>query len=173
MGARAGRPRLPVELEYGFWRGVRAGLMVEEAAAAVGVSHSKGLEWFGDRGGVMPKVTAGGRTRCLSFAEREEIALLRAAKLGVREIADRLGRAASTISRELGRVRNSPNHPDPVYRASTAQADADVKARRPKTAKLATRIANRTLTMTPAVFERMACSIASGISQTGQKARGS
>jgi len=141
MGARGGRPRLPVELEYGFWRGVREGLTVEEAAAAVGVSHTKGVGWFGDRGGVMPSVRAGERTRCLSFAEREEIALLRAARLGVREIAGRLGRDPSTISRELGRVQNSPNHPDPVYRASTAQADADVKARRPKDAKLATNVA--------------------------------
>jgi len=143
MGARAGRPRLPVELEYGFWRGVRAGLSVEEAAAAVGVSHTKGLEWFGHRGGVMPSVAAGQRTRCLSFAEREEIGLLRAAKKGVREIADCLGRDPGTISRELRRVQNSLNHPDPVYRASTAQADADVKARRPKEAKLATKVALR------------------------------
>jgi transposase, IS30 family len=143
MGARAGRPRLPVELEYGFWRGVRAGLSLEDAAAAVGVSHTKGLEWFGHRGGVMPSVTAGQRTRCLSFAEREEIGLLKAADKGVREIARALGRDPSTISRELGRVQNSPNHPDPVYRASTAQADADVKARRPKDAKLATKLALR------------------------------
>jgi IS30 family transposase len=143
MGARAGRPRLPVELEYGFWRGVRAGLSLEDAAAAVGVSHTKGLEWFGHRGGVMPSVTAGQRTRCLSFAEREEIGLLKAADKGVREIARALGRDPSTISRELGRVQNSPNHPDPVYRASTAQADADVKARRPKDAKLATNLTLR------------------------------
>jgi transposase, IS30 family len=144
MGACGGRPRLPVELEFGFWRGVRAGLSVEEAAAAVGVSHSKGLEWFGHRGGVMPSVTAGRRTRCLSFAEREEIALLRAADKGVREIARLLGRDPGTISRELGRVAHSPNtHSRPVYRASTAQADADGKARRPKEAKLATNLALR------------------------------
>jgi transposase, IS30 family len=122
---------------------VRAGLSLEDAAAAVGVSHTKGLEWFGHRGGVMPSVTAGQRTRCLSFAEREEIGLLKAADKGVREIARALGRDPSTISRELGRVQNSPNHPDPVYRASTAQADADVKARRPKDAKLATKLALR------------------------------
>lgn len=132
---------MPVELEYGFWAGVRAGLGVEEAAAAVGVSGSKGWGWFGDRGGVMPPVTAGRRARCLSFAEREEIAVLRAAKLGVRKIAERLGRSASTISRELRRVPDNPNdrHLRP-YRASMAQADADVKARRPKEAKLATNL---------------------------------
>ncbi|MGW6202018.1 IS30 family transposase [Kribbella sp. NPDC055110] len=139
-----GRPRFPVEWEYGFWGGVRAGLGVGEAAAAVGVSHAKGWEWFGDRGGVMPSAGAGGRGRCLSFAEREEIAVLSAARLGVREIAERLGRAPSTISRELRRVPRSPNtHSGPVYRASTAQADADVKARRPKEARLATNLVLR------------------------------
>ena len=144
MGGRGGRPRFRVELEYGFWAGVRAGLGVAEAAAAVGVSHTKGLEWFGHRGGVMPSVTAGRRARCLGFAEREEIALLRATGLGVREIARRLGRDPGTISRELRRVPHPPGtHSRLVYRASTAQADADVKARRPKEAKLATRLALR------------------------------
>jgi IS30 family transposase len=39
----------------------------------------------------------------LSFGEREEIALLRVGGVGVREIAGRLGRSPSTISRELRR----------------------------------------------------------------------
>jgi len=141
MGVRAGRPRLPVELEYRFWGGVRGGLGVEEAAAAVGVSRMKGWRWFGDRGGVMPSVRAGQRERCLSFAEREEIALLRAAGTGVREIARRLGRDPGTISRELRRVPDNPNdHHRRVYRASMAQADADAKARRPKKVRLATNL---------------------------------
>jgi IS30 family transposase len=41
--------------------------------------------------------------RYLSFVEREEIALLRAQRFGVCEIARRLGRSPSTISRELRR----------------------------------------------------------------------
>jgi IS30 family transposase len=41
--------------------------------------------------------------RHLSFAEREEIAILRAKGRGVRDIARQLDRAASTISRELRR----------------------------------------------------------------------
>jgi transposase, IS30 family len=144
MGARVGRPRLPAEVECRFWGAVREGLVVEEAAAAVGVSHTVGSRWFGHRGGVMPPVTAGRRRRSLRFAEREEIALLRAADVGVREIARRLGRDPSTISRELRRVRHSPNDPHrPVYRASTAQADADEQARRPKDAKLATNLSLR------------------------------
>jgi transposase, IS30 family len=141
MGARVGRPRLPRRLEYRFWDGVRAGLLVEDAAAAAGVSHTQAKRWFRHRGGVMPPVTAGRRGRSLSFAEREEIALLRAADVGVREIARRLGRDPGTISRELRRVPHNPNDPHrPVYRATTAQADADEAATRPKDAKLATNL---------------------------------
>lgn len=41
--------------------------------------------------------------RYLSFVEREEIGLLRAQNMGVREIARQLGRDPGTISRELRR----------------------------------------------------------------------
>jgi IS30 family transposase len=81
--------------------------------------------------------------RRLSFAEREEIACRRAAGAGVREIAGELGRHPSTISRELRRVAASPCGRGTPYRASTAQADADVKAKRPKPAKLATNLVLR------------------------------
>jgi IS30 family transposase len=75
--------------------------------------------------------------RYLSFEEREEIALLKAQGVGVREIARRLGRAPSTISRELR--RNAATRGGKLeYRASVAQWKADLMARRPKTAKLAT-----------------------------------
>ena len=74
--------------------------------------------------------------RYLSFAEREEIALLHAQQLGVREIARRLGRSPSTISRELR--RNASTRSDELtYRATTAQWHAERRASRPKVAKLA------------------------------------
>jgi IS30 family transposase len=85
----------------------------------------------------MPTVTLAPLSgRYLSFAEREEIALLRAQKLGVREIARRVGRAPSTISRELRRNAGTRTG-SLIYRASTAQWHADRRARRPKAAKLA------------------------------------
>jgi DNA-binding CsgD family transcriptional regulator len=74
--------------------------------------------------------------RYLSFSEREEIAVLLAGGSGVREIARRLGRAPSTISREL--QRNAAIGRGRVeYRASTAQRHAERRAQRPKPAKLA------------------------------------
>jgi IS30 family transposase len=74
--------------------------------------------------------------RYLSFAEREEIALLKAGGCGVREIARRVGRSPSTISRELR--RNAATRSGGFeYRATTAQWHADRRAQRPKPAKLA------------------------------------
>jgi transposase, IS30 family len=74
--------------------------------------------------------------RYLVFAEREEIAILRAQGHGVREIARRLERAPSTVSRELR--RNAATRGGGLdYRATTAQWHADRSARRPKPAKLA------------------------------------
>jgi IS30 family transposase len=73
----------------------------------------------------------------LTFAEREEIAILHAQHLAVREIARRVGRHPSTISRELR--RNVVIHSKTViYRASTAQWHAEQRAQRPKIAKLVT-----------------------------------
>ena len=74
--------------------------------------------------------------RYLSFAEREEIAILRAQEVGVRETARQLGRSPSTISRELR--RNAATRGGRLeYRATTAQWHADRRAERPKVARLA------------------------------------
>ncbi|WP_410575790.1 IS30 family transposase, partial [Amycolatopsis sp. cmx-4-61] len=74
--------------------------------------------------------------RYLSFAEREEIALLRAQDIGVREIARRISRDPGTISRELRRNAATRSGKQ-VYRALVAQWKAQQAAKRPKTAKLA------------------------------------
>lgn len=75
--------------------------------------------------------------RYLSFAEREELGLLKAQDLGVREIGRRMRRDPSTISRELR--RNAATRGGKfVYRASVAQWKAEIAAQRPKIAKLAT-----------------------------------
>jgi IS30 family transposase len=80
--------------------------------------------------------------RYLCFAEREEIALLRAEGKGVRAIAREIGRSPSTISRELR--RNAATRGGKLeYRASVAQWKAELVARRPKTAKLAANVVLR------------------------------
>ena len=134
-----GSPRVPAEWEYRFWDEVRAGGGVREAAQCVGVSRTRALRWVYERGGVKPSPQAGARTRSLSFAEREQIAVLTAAGMGVRKIAASLGRCPSTISRELRRVAPARSGPTAGrYVATRAQGDADVKARRPKPSRLAT-----------------------------------
>ena len=123
-----------------FWALVAEGLSSEDAAMEVGVSQPVGFRWFREAGGMAPshlsrssKLPSG---RYLAFAEREEIALWRAQDLGVREIAHRLGRAPSTVSRELR--RNAATRGGNLdYRATTAQWHAERAARRPKASKLA------------------------------------
>lgn len=77
--------------------------------------------------------------RYLSFAEREEIALLRVQGSGVREIARTIGRDPGTISRELRR-NAAVRYGSRGYRASVAQWKADMAAKRPKVAKLVTNV---------------------------------
>jgi IS30 family transposase len=129
-----------------FWAAIAAGLSSEDAAIGAGVSQPVGFRWFREAGGMPPKILAPSSKppseRYLSFAEREEIALLRAQGCGVRETARRLGREASTISRELR--RNAATRGGGLeYRATTAQWHAERAARRPKGAKLAVNTALR------------------------------
>src|ERR671912_3052709 len=130
-----------------FWALIAAGRSSEDAAVGVGVAPVLGRRWFRQAGGMPPShLSPSSRPlsgRYLSFADREEIALGRAQGQGVREIARRLGRAPSTISRELR--RNAATRSGGLeYRASTAQWHAERVARRPKRAKLATTAALRT-----------------------------
>ena len=130
-----GRPPIRRDVERRFWVKIAEGLSSDEAAVACGVSGPVGTRWFRERGG-MPSIQLTPPTgRYLSFAEREEIALLRAQGLGVRAIARQIGRAPSTVSRELR--RNAATRGGKLeYRASIAQWKAELAARRPKTAKL-------------------------------------
>ncbi len=119
-----------------FWRAITAGGSSEDAAAAAGVSQAVGSRWFRDGGGMPPISLAPLSGRYLSFAEREEIALLHAQRVGVRGIARRLGRSPSTVSRELCRNASTRSH-SIAYRATTAQWHAERRANRPKVSKLA------------------------------------
>ena len=132
----AGSAPGPTRCGAGFWLKIAEGLTSEDAAIACGVSGPVGSRWFRERGG-MPSIALTSPTgRYLSFAEREEIALLKAQDVGVREIARRLGRSPSTISRELR--RNAATRGGKLdYRASIAQWKAELMARRPKESKLA------------------------------------
>lgn len=135
-----------------FWSLVKDGVIREEAAVSVGVDRATGSRWFSQAGGVIPlHVLAPPGGRYLSIAEREEIFAGVERGDSIRLIARSLGRAPSTVQRELRRnmrhqlyrARHRRPHGRPVstpwiYRPSWAQARAERMARRPKPAKLAT-----------------------------------
>jgi transposase-like protein len=123
-----------------FWRGITAGLSSEEAGVEAGVSAPLGSCWFRSSGGMAPTHLAPSapqpKSRNLSFAEREAIALECARKTAVRVVARKLGRSPSTICREIRR-NSATRGGDFDYRATTAQWHADRAAQRPKASKLA------------------------------------
>ena len=132
-----GRPEPSRAVQRQFWRLIATGITSAEAALKVGVSVPVGSRWFRHAGGMPPISLAEPSGRYLSFEEREEIALLRAKQVGVREIARRIGRDPGTISRELRRNAATRSGKQ-EYRALVAQWKAQQTAKRPKTAKLAT-----------------------------------
>jgi transposase, IS30 family len=122
------------EVVQPFWAALQRGEFIADAAVAVGTYRKQGSRWVAACSGVRPRRGRNLMGRCLSFGEREEIALARARGETIRAIGRRLGRAPSTISRELRRNADR----DGGYRATTAHAFAYERASRPKPAKLAT-----------------------------------
>lgn len=132
-----GAPSHRRETERRFWEQIATGITSEKAAEAVGVAPAVGTRWFRHNGGMPLSILKPVSGRYLSFAEREEIGILSCQGVGVREIARRIGRSASTISREL--TRNAATRCGRLeYRASVAQWKAELVAKRPKPSKLAT-----------------------------------
>ncbi|WP_081287468.1 IS30 family transposase, partial [Mycobacterium asiaticum] len=130
-------------------------MSASEAGRSVGVSVHTGRRWFADAGGVRPKFPdEGPRSRPrLTLGERVIIDV--GVRLGksIRKIAVELGRAPSTVMREIarnafcyGRYRRryrfgAPKtggwDARPRYSAVGAQARAQQRAARPKAGKLA------------------------------------
>ncbi|TPG50540.1 helix-turn-helix domain-containing protein [Rhodanobacter glycinis] len=126
-----GRPGVnQLEAKQAFRRRMQS----EAAASACGVSQPLGPRWFREAGGIPPINLVPHSGRYLSFAEREEIALLKAQRCGVREIARQLGRSPSTISRQLR--RNAATRSGSLqYRAAVAQWKVERVTKRSKLAK--------------------------------------
>ncbi|MDQ6849847.1 MAG: IS30 family transposase [Actinomycetota bacterium] len=122
-----------------FWAELQRGEFITDAAVAAETYRKQGTRWVIANGGVRPRRGRDLKGRCLSFAEREQTAMSRAAGQSVRVIATRLGRSPSTISRELRRNQEAGGG----YLASSAHAMAYHRASRPKPAKLATNMALR------------------------------
>jgi len=119
------------------WERRGAGELTRSIARRLGRNGSSIRRIVEDAGGVrpMPRRRA---DRHLSLTEREEISRGVAAGESLRTIASRLGRAPSTVSREV--VRNGGRS---EYRAHRADRAAWGRARRPQRCKLATNPALR------------------------------
>ena len=122
--------RMVPEVYQVFWAGMAAGEFINDAAIAAGSYRKQGARWLAAAGGVRPRRGRGLRGRCLTLAQREEIALGRGRGDSIRTIAAFLGRSPSTVSRELRRNADGLGR----YRATTADALAYHRASRPKPA---------------------------------------
>jgi IS30 family transposase len=126
-----GRPLSPFRVRRAFWEGVESGLSVTVAAGLAGVSRPTGYRWVREHRPVSSDVVVVSDGVRLSLGEREEIAFHLAQGAGVRWIAAKLGRSASTISREVRRNRVGER-----YLPSVAQGLARVRSLRPRQRKL-------------------------------------
>jgi transposase, IS30 family len=118
-----------------LWRRFRAAQSVDEIAAGVGCTRKTVNRAIAARGGIPPVDRLNWRQRSglrLRGHEREEISRGLVAGESFRAIARRLGRAASTISREVGR-----NGGRAEYRAHRGRRSAWDRARRPRPTRLA------------------------------------
>ena len=122
-----------------FWAAMARGEFITDAAVEAGTYRKQGTRWLAAAGGVRPRRGRGLKGRCLTLAQREEIALGRARGESVRSIAAAIRRAPSTVSRELRRNADRMGG----YRATTAHALAYARASRPKPAKLVTNLGLR------------------------------
>jgi len=119
------------------WERRKAGELTRSIARRLGRNGSSIRRLFEDAGGVRPAPRKRS-VRHLSLHEREEISRGVAGGESLRVIAGRLGRAVSTISREVAR-----NDGRDRYRAHRADRAAWGRARRPQVCKLATNSALR------------------------------
>jgi transposase, IS30 family len=131
QGRRGGR--LVVE-RVAYFALVDAGVGFREAARRVGVDYRLTKRWRAPRPCSVPVPVREISSRFLSEGERLVIADLRRSGSSLRVIAAELGRAVSTISRELRRNRRLSTG---EYQPHTAHRMAAARRPRPKLGKLA------------------------------------
>ena len=113
-----------------MWDRWQAGDSLHEIARLFDRHHSSVRGILAETGGIRPQPRRRAR-HALTLAEREEISRSVVTGQSLRSIAAELGRAPSTVSREINR-----NDGQRGYRASKADQAAWDRARRPKTCKL-------------------------------------
>ena len=133
MGRRFKRPNLSAEQRAELWRRWQSGESTAEIARGLDRYEASVHRFLRARGGIAPRVRHRSAS-CLSPGEREAISRGLVAEHSIRRIAADIGRAPSTVSREIER-----NGGRGRYRASRADAAAWERAKRPKRCRLAVR----------------------------------
>ena len=128
---RKERQELSVVERDELWKRWRQGETLAGISRALGRASGTVHGMLSSRGGIAPAARVR-NSRVLSLIEREEISRRVATGASVRHIAQAIGRAPSTVSRELRR-----NAGRDEYRAAAADARAWSQACRPKLCKLA------------------------------------
>ena len=129
---QARRVRLTASQRIEVWGRWKLGQSLNEIGRAVSKNHRVIHVLLARHGGIAPRVRRRSPVT-LTLAEREDISRGIASGSSMREIAEGLGRAVSTVSREVARHGGRP-----LYRAHEADQQAWASARRPKTCLLAT-----------------------------------
>jgi IS30 family transposase len=128
---RSGRLGLSAIDTREIWSRWKAGETLHEIGRVYGKCHNTIRAVLLPRGGIPPLARRRSRL-ALTFAEREDISRGMASGSSLREVAGRLHRATSTVSREVARHGGRP-----AYRAYEADQEAWNAALRPKRCLLA------------------------------------
>ena len=128
---RTGRPGLSADLKRELWRRWKAGQSLSEIGRCLGMHAGSVFGVLRAKGGIAPRERSRSRL-ALTMAEREEISRSLNAGLSFRAIAMQIGRAPSSVCREVGR-----NGGRKQYRATGAEAMAWQRSVRPKRCALA------------------------------------
>ena len=129
--ARTGRPGLSHEQKAELWCRWKAGETLSDIGRALGKHAASVFGVVAAKGGFAP-VPRSRKLGSLSLVEREEISRGLVEGCSFRKLGRDLGRAVSTISREV-----ASNGGRRAYRAARAEEGALDRARRPKPCQLA------------------------------------
>ena len=127
-------PKLPRERVLAVLECLAAGMNAPQASAAAGVSAMSAYRILASIGGVCRPAGTAYSDRYLNLDKRLELARLRECGLSLRAIGERIGVAASTVSRELARNASPRTGRYQPHRADRLAWD---RQRRPKPGKLA------------------------------------
>lgn len=129
--ARTGRPGLSALQKADLWQRWKDGQSLSEIGSALGKHAGSVHGVLSSNGGIVPAARRRSRL-ALTLTEREEISRGISSGESIRQIALRLARAPSTVSREIAR------HGGPKkYRAAVADSVALQRSLRPKLCRLA------------------------------------